>query len=87
MNAGSGDTPYVPVDCGFHDRLLALATLRRVSEVVYLDDQGLERSVEARIEDVYSRAGAEFARLSGGEIVRLDRLVRVAGHARPGTLS
>lgn len=78
------DLPYRPIDCGFHDELLALATRRRECEVVYLDEEGRERSTRGIIEDVYSRGGAEYLRLAGAETVRLDRLVRVDGKPRPG---
>jgi len=77
------DLPYHPIDCGFHDELLALATLRRECEVVFLDEQGQESTRRSRIEDVYSRAGAEYLRLADGTTVRLDRLVRVDGRPLP----
>jgi Rho-binding antiterminator len=74
---------YVPIDCGYHDRLLDLATRRRECEVVYRDESGAERAARGRIEDVYSRGRAEYLRLSGGETIRLDRLRLVDGHAPP----
>ena len=73
----NGDTRYSPVACGFHDRLESLATLRRSCAVRYRDPAGEEREVVARIEDVYAAGGEEFVRLSGGEVVRLDRLIEV----------
>ncbi len=78
------EPPYRPIDCGYHDHLLALATLRRACEVVYSDGEGEPRTTEGRIVDVFSRGGAEFLTLDDGTEVRLDRLVRVAGVERPG---
>lgn len=76
------DPPYHPIDCGYHDRLLALATLRRPCEVVYSDGAGEPRAAHDRIEDVFSRGGAEWLRLADGTEVRLDRLLRVDGVER-----
>ena len=78
-------TPYQPIDCHFHDRLLAYATLRQTVEIVYRADAATERTVDARITDVYTRRGEEYAVLSTGAIIRLDRLVRVGGYALPPT--
>jgi Rho-binding antiterminator len=72
-----GDTRYSPVACGFHDRLEAMATLGRSCAVRYREPDGEEREVVARIEDIYAAGGEEFVRLSGGEVVRLDRLIEV----------
>lgn len=78
---------YVPIDCSFHDRLESLA-VRRLVVPVAVREAGTTRAFEARIADVFSRDGAEFARLvteDGSEVeVRLDQLVSVAGVTRPG---
>lgn len=70
------DAPYTPVDCGFHDGLLALATLRRP---VAIDLVGATEAdpLRGRIVDVFSRDGAEYLRLDGGAAVRLDHIVAV----------
>jgi len=76
--------PYRPVDCGFHDRLLALATLRTSCEVVYRDEGGRGRRTAGVIADVYTKGDEEFLLLEDGTRVRLDRLVSVGGHRPPG---
>ena len=78
---------YSPVDCGFHDRLESLA-VQRIRVPVEVSEDGAVHVVEARIADVFSRDGAEYARLveaRGHEReVRLDRINSVAGIPRPG---
>lgn len=78
---------YVPIDCGFHDRLESLAA-RRMSVPMEITHHGFIRVIEARIADIYSRDGSEYARLvtvDGSEIVvRLDQIVSVASIPRPG---
>ena len=76
-------TDYVPVACGFHDRLEDWAVRGRSVEVVWRDG-GEERRTEARIADVTARDGADWVVLSTGETIRADRLVRVGGVERPG---
>lgn len=73
--------PYVPIDCSIHDRLEALATLRRRSVIAHRTRDGGIARVEARIVDVYTRDGAEWIALEGGEVLRLDTLVEVDGEA------
>lgn len=69
------DSPYRPVDCGFHDHLLALATLRRV--VTLQVTGGDEPELKGRLVDVFTRDGAEYLRLDAGAAVRLDRILTV----------
>ena len=71
-------TPYQPVPCDFHDQLLAYATLRQEVEVVFTEGD-TERTIAARITDVYTRDKSEYLLLSEGTTVRLDRLRRVGG--------
>lgn len=71
--------PYRPIDCGLHDELLARATLGRPTEITYLDQDGVQRTVRDRIVDVFARERAEYLRLAGGLEIRLDKLVSVDG--------
>lgn len=75
--------PYHPIDCGVHDELLARATLGRPAEIVYIDGDGVERTVRDRILDVFARERAEYMRLASGLEIRLDKLVRLDGQAVP----
>lgn len=68
---------YRPIDCGLHDRLQLLALRRRP---VRLRLAGDGETLEAAIEDVFSRDGAEWIRLATGREIRLDRLAVVDGH-------
>jgi Rho-binding antiterminator len=72
-------TDYQPIDCSLHDRLEALATLRRECDVVYRDAHGERRETRERIVDVFARAGEELVKLESGTEIRLDRLEAVDG--------
>lgn len=72
---------YRPIACDFHDKLEALATLRRRVRVLLKDADGAgsASSVEGLIADIYTREDKrEFLRLDGGMEIRLDRIVDVA---------
>lgn len=68
---------YTPVNCDFHDVLTSRATLRQKSILTFRDGDE-ERTVTDVIEDVYTKGDEEFVRLRGGEVIRLDRFVRIA---------
>jgi transcriptional antiterminator Rof (Rho-off) len=70
---------YHPIDCGLHDRLLAIATLRRTVGLRFLDGDGVPVEARDRVVDVFTRDGAEYLRTSEGTEVRLDRLLEVDG--------
>ncbi|RZM76716.1 hypothetical protein DYY88_18725 [Leptolyngbya iicbica LK] len=73
--------PYRLIDCGFHDELEALATLRQRCPIVYQDVDGVTQTVESRIVDVYAQGGADFIKLQTGTIIRADYLLSVDGKA------
>ena len=79
-------TDYQPIDCNFHDWLLAKATLRERVVIQYSTGSGTSpMKVEAVIQDVFTENKEEFVRLDTGAVIRLDRLAEVAGHTlRPG---
>jgi len=63
---------YCLVDCGFHDQLEALATLRwQTCQKFRVQDQ---------IVDVYAANQADFLKLKDGTEIRLDRLISVNGN-------
>ena len=74
---------YVPIACGFHDRLEHHAVRADTVEVVWREGDAEHRAT-ARLDDVFARDGADWVRLSSGETVRADALVSVAGTERPG---
>lgn len=81
------DGTYVPIDCSFYDRLESHAT-RAQSVAVELQTERGAHTIHARIADLFSRDGAEFARLipdDGDPVeVRLDQIVSIGGVPRPG---
>jgi len=70
---------YQPINCSFHDVLLAKATLREVCQIVYWDEKEREITLDAIITDVFTRKGEEFMHLNNGIEIRLDAIVSVAG--------
>ncbi|HEX8297868.1 MAG TPA: hypothetical protein VF594_01805 [Rubricoccaceae bacterium] len=72
---------YVPVDCGFYDRIED-AVLRRQPVALVLDG---ERAVTARLLDVGARVGADWVDVDGLGPVRLDAILELDGVQRPGS--
>jgi Rho-binding antiterminator len=75
----SDSAGYHPIDCGLHDRLEALATLRRRVRIEYRAEPDAVESIDDRIADIVTRDGAEYLRTETGLEIRLDALVRVDG--------
>ena len=73
-------TPYVPVDCGFYDRVEAAITRREPVALVLEGD----RVVTARLLDVRAQGGADWAEVEGLGLVRLDAVLELNGVCRPG---
>lgn len=79
----AGNRPYVPISCQEHDRLLALATLGQECEIEFGTEEGDVHTIRGVIEDVYTRNAAEYLRLRGGRILRLDQLQSLDGRPVP----
>jgi hypothetical protein len=77
--------PYKPVACGFHDRLLDYATLRKPVQVKYLDESEQMQEFESVILDVFTANGAEFIQFKNGIEFRLDALLEVDGFHTDGS--
>ncbi|KAM3113106.1 hypothetical protein [Phormidesmis sp. 146-33] len=71
---------YYLVDCGFHDQLEALATLRQTCQISYRTVAGEIVEVQDQIVDVYAANHADFLKLKNGTEIRLDRLISVNGN-------
>ena len=54
---------YCLVDCGFHDQLEALATLRQTCQIFYRTVTGEVVEVQDQIVDVYAANQADFLQL------------------------
>ena len=65
--------PYEPVSCDYHDQLEAAAMHKSEVELEF-DLNGLAQKQRGRIEDVYTRDGAEYVKFGGLEI-RLDQII------------
>ena len=68
---------YILVDCGFHDELEALATLRRQCLIVYRNAMDEKVEIEERIADVYTLNKADFIKLKNGIEIRMDKIISV----------
>ena len=82
------ESEYVPISCGFHDRLEDFALRRTVVPVVAEHPDGSIMAFDGVIIDVFARDGADwatFAPIHDGDHVtlRLDRLVSVGGVQMP----
>lgn len=75
---------YKPIDCGFHDHLEAAASTRERVTLEYLNSSGEPQTSIATIDDIESSGGEEFLRLSSGETIRLDRVVKLNEITFPG---
>jgi len=73
------DRPYYPISCAVHDQLLALATLRKESDLTVAGEDGRSELIRGLIVDVYSRSGAEYLELADGRTYRLDRILALDG--------
>ncbi len=70
-------SPYTPIACDVHDQLLAYATLGQICVITYLNAVGEAVTVEDRIADVFTQAGAEYMKLRQGTVIRLDYLHKI----------
>lgn len=73
------DQPYTPIDCARHDELLARASLRRACTLLVETPGAAPLLLSGVIEDVDTRAGAEYLRLRDGPTVRLDHIAMLDG--------
>ncbi|MEM8505201.1 MAG: hypothetical protein AAF716_18855 [Cyanobacteria bacterium P01_D01_bin.1] len=72
---------YTPVSCELYDKLEAIATLHRTSQITYQNQASEKVAVETKIVDVYAKDGADYCKFEDGTIVRLDKLqaIEVSG--------
>jgi len=75
--------PYKPIDCSFHDVLLAKATRKEKCRFAFEVSAEHPLHVEGKIVDVYTKAGEEFMQLDNGQTFRLDSLKQLDGLLAP----
>lgn len=74
---------YKPINCDYHSVLEHYATLGSFCRIQFYTDIHEFKTVQAIIKDLYTQSGEEFMVLSSGEIIRLDRVVRINDDAAP----
>lgn len=72
---------YQPVGCAIHTLLTSFLTSGQVVEVIFKDESGQIQHYHDVIRDLFNRAGEEFLLLGRGQLVRLDHVLMVNGHA------
>jgi Rho-binding antiterminator len=75
---------YIPVIGPFRQLLERCQGERKYVKIQYFTELREYLSVSALIKQIVAEAEAEFLVLSSGELVRLDRIVRVDGTPAPG---
>lgn len=65
---------YTPVSCELYDKLEAIATLHRTSQIAYRNEAGDTVETTGKIIDVYAKDGADYCKLEDDTVIRLDRL-------------
>ena len=72
---------YIPINCNLHDRLEALATVRKQCQVIYQTSEGEIIETLDILADIYTENKEEFVKLGSGNIIRLDALLEVDGQS------
>ncbi|MEZ4694072.1 MAG: hypothetical protein R2837_08815 [Aliarcobacter sp.] len=67
---------YKPISCHFYDKLEELAVKKQKVKIIYLDNE-LTLETEDIIVDFRTKNKEEFAVLSTGLIIRLDKIVEI----------
>lgn len=57
---------------------------REVVQLVYQDFDGTQHTVKGFIENIWAKNGEEFLRMRNDLTIRLDQLISVNDHERPG---
>ncbi len=78
------ESNYIPIPEDFHGTIEALVAGRKSVPIDYVTELRELLSATAIIKELRIKDQAEFAVLSNGEEIRLDRLVRVAHVQAPG---
>ena len=70
--------PYRPISCAFYDLILSFSQAKKVVRIVYYTPEQKQISIDAIIEDVYSKEGEEFLRVRNDHLIRLDYILSIA---------
>jgi peptide-methionine (R)-S-oxide reductase len=77
---------YRPIDCSVYDKLEETAVRGTVAHFLIRDEDGGEREIQDRVQDIYARDGVEYMKTAEGLEIRLDRLRAVNGEAVGGSV-
>lgn len=69
---------YIPIDCGFYDRIEEAIVLRRMVRLEY-SAEGAAISILTKLSNTLTQNGEEFLILPSGEQIRMDRIVSLDG--------
>ena len=72
------ENDYNRVSCDFYDELEALATRKKLCEIIFINN-GSTAVIQARIANLYAKEKSEYLVTDSGLEIRLDRLVKVDG--------
>jgi len=78
------ETNYTPIANRFRRELATLIAQRKSVPIDYTTELRELLSTTAIIKELYTNDQAEYASLSNGEAIRLDRIVRANGIVAPG---
>ena len=65
---------YQSPGCHFIDRIESATVLKQLCEIRYSNSESAAVTTRARIVDVFTQDGADWCKLEGGTIVRLDHI-------------
>jgi hypothetical protein len=68
---------YKPVSCDFTDELEAASVRGFSVEIAYWGNSNQASIVRGKIKDVFTEHSEDFLRMSGGEVIRLDRISQI----------
>ena len=68
---------YEPIDCGLHDIIEDRIVRRVTCRVLYRAEDDETKCFSGKLVDVFSRDGAEYVTFDRGDVVRLDRVLKV----------
>ena len=71
---------YTPISCTFYDYIEHYAVKKTLVTIVYMNENGEQQSVQARIDDTLNNKKEEFICLSNGQKIRMDYLISINQH-------
>lgn len=73
------ESEYKPISCSSYDEFESLSVMKTPVEIIYLNE-GLKKTVNGFIVDVFSKNSAEYIKMDSGENIRLDTILFVNGN-------